>query len=49
MSAQVSDLKKIKNQKNYPSQSMGRVQMPFDHRSDSVWGTDYIANPFFLN
>ena len=19
------------------------------HRSDSVWGTDYIANPFFLN
>ena len=20
-----------------------------DHRSDSMWGTDYIANPFFLN
>ena len=19
------------------------------HRSDSMWGTDYIANPFFLN
>ena len=20
-----------------------------NHRSDSMWGTDYIANPFFLN
>ena len=24
-------------------------QMYLYHRSDSVWGTDYIANPFFLN
>ena len=27
----------------------GQFYIESKHRSDSIWGTDYIANSFFLN